>query len=139
MQTSRFQLGLIATLALCLGFSLSSSDAVGYPSSTTVSMGSNPLWARAGNLDDYDVHTIITAPGDQDIILTDLAVHATGSSVSVRLFLDDGTDLAYIYANSTYDSALVSGLPVPAGRTLQIQREWGGRFYHNFSGYYAQP
>ena len=31
MQSSRFQLGLIATLATGLGFSVASSDAVGYP------------------------------------------------------------------------------------------------------------
>jgi hypothetical protein len=31
MVTSRFQLGLIATLAVGLGFSLSSSEAIGYP------------------------------------------------------------------------------------------------------------
>jgi hypothetical protein len=139
MQTSRFQLGLIATLALCFGLSLSSAEAVGYPSSTAVSMGSNPLWARGGEVDDDVVHSIITAPADQDVVVTDLFLRATGSSVSVRLFLDDGTDLAYIYANSTYDSALVSGIPVPAGRTLQIQRQWGGRIYHNFTGYYARP
>ena len=43
MQTSRFQLGLIATLAVGLGFSLSSSEAVGYPSGAAVSMGANPV------------------------------------------------------------------------------------------------
>ncbi len=139
MQTSRFQLGLVATLAVCLGLALSSTDAEGYPSSTTVSKGSNPLWARGGEVNDSELHAIISAPDDQDIVLTDLAVHALGSSVSVRMFLDDGTELAYIYANSTYDAALVSGIPVPAGRTLHIQRQWGGHFYHNFSGYYARP
>ena len=48
MQTSRFQLGLIATLAVGLGFSLASSDAVGYPAGAAVSMGTNPLWAKGG-------------------------------------------------------------------------------------------
>jgi hypothetical protein len=139
MQTSRFQLGLIAILAMCLGLSLSSTEAVGYPSAGAVSMGSNPLWARAGQLDDGSIHPVITAPADQDIVVTDISLHATGSSVSVRMFLDDGTDLAYVFANSTYDSALVSGIPVPAGKTLQLQRQYGGQLFHNFSGYYASP
>jgi len=139
MQTSRFQLGLIATLAMGMGVSLSSAEAEGYPSVGAVSLGANPLWARGGQLDDGSVHLVITAPADQDIVVTDFSLHATGSSVSVRMFLDDGTDLAYVFANSTYDSALVSGIPVPAGRTLQLQRQYGGQLYHNFSGYYANP
>ena len=39
MVTSRFQLGLIATLAVGLGFSLSSSEAIGYPAGAAVSLG----------------------------------------------------------------------------------------------------
>ena len=39
MQTSRFQLGLIG-----------SSEAVGYPAGAAVSCGSNPLWAKAGEV-----------------------------------------------------------------------------------------
>ena len=44
MQTSRFQLGLIAALAMGLGLALSSSPAIGYPAGAAVSFGANPLW-----------------------------------------------------------------------------------------------
>ncbi len=42
MVTSRFQLGLIAALAAGLGFSLSSSEAVGYPAGAAVSQDAAP-------------------------------------------------------------------------------------------------
>jgi hypothetical protein len=45
MVTSRFQLGLIATLAIALGFTLASSEAVGYPAGSAVSFHENPVVA----------------------------------------------------------------------------------------------
>ena len=71
MVTSRFQLGLIATLAVGLGFSLSSSEAIRYPAGSTVSTGTNPLWAVGGNHYPCTPVDIITAPSDQDIVVTD--------------------------------------------------------------------
>ena len=65
MQTSRFQLGLIATLAVGLGFSLSSSEAVGYPSGPSVSLGSNPLWTRAGTVEVCSTKEVLTVPEDK--------------------------------------------------------------------------
>ena len=61
MQTSRFQLGLIATLAVGLGFSLSSSDAVGYPAGPAVSLGTNPIWNEAGQHNSFTPKPIIAA------------------------------------------------------------------------------
>ena len=46
MHTSHFQLGLIAALAVGLGFSLASTDAVGYPASA-VSYGESPVVSMA--------------------------------------------------------------------------------------------
>jgi hypothetical protein len=50
MVTSRFQLGLIATLAVGLGFSLSSSEAIGYPAGPVVSLGANPIVSVGGTI-----------------------------------------------------------------------------------------
>jgi hypothetical protein len=48
MQTSHFQLGLIATLAVGLGFSLASSNAVGYPAGSAISFHNNPVVSIGG-------------------------------------------------------------------------------------------
>ena len=72
MHTSRFQLSLIATLAVGLGFSLSSSQAVGYPAGAAVSLGANPLWSHGG-MSNASSAVIFTAPADKDMVLTDLS------------------------------------------------------------------
>ena len=72
MQTSRFQLGLIATLAVGLGFSLSSSDAVGYPAGAAVSMGANPVWSVGGQLGaDASISLDSIGAAGADSIVTD--------------------------------------------------------------------
>ena len=75
MQTSRFQLGLIATLAVGLGFSLASSVAVRYPAGSAVSMGINPLWTYGGQINTGGGYTtVFTAPDSQDMVLTDISL-----------------------------------------------------------------
>ena len=69
MVTSRFQLGLIATLAVGLGFSLASSDAIGYPAGAAVSLGSNPVISVGGTISSTSVE-LFTAPVDQDVVVT---------------------------------------------------------------------
>ena len=80
MQTSRFQLGLIATLALGLGFSLSSAEAVGYPAGAAVSVGSNPVQSGGSQVavpyDSAVVSDLVTAPDDHDLVITDLRLSA---------------------------------------------------------------
>jgi hypothetical protein len=142
MQTSRFQIGLIAALAVGLGFSLASSSAVGYPAGAAVSMGSNPLWSVGGTPTSTET---LTAPADQDMIITDvhfantdghwlrLEMHLSGSTVAA--FISDGT-------TDRPSVSLQSGIRVPAGDTLSM----GFAGYHGLStsrytvsGYYAQP
>ena len=76
MQTSRFQLGLIATLAIGLGFSLSSSEAVGYPAGAVVSMGANPVLSKGGSFTVGASTAALSGPSDPDqvIVVTDFTV-----------------------------------------------------------------
>ena len=75
MVTSRFQLGLIATLAVGLGFSLSSSEAIGYPAGAAVSLGANPVWSSAGRLESGEGsrELVVVAP-EKDLVITDVVL-----------------------------------------------------------------
>ena len=143
MQTSRFQLGLIATLAVGLGFSLSSSEAVGYPAGASVSMGSNPVWSMGGLPTATET---LTAPAGQDMIITDVHfANTAGSWIRLEMTLaGDGLVAAFISDGTTdrQPAALQSGIRVPAGETLTV----AFAAYHGLSsvrytlsGYYAQP
>jgi hypothetical protein len=81
MLTSRFQLGLIATLAVGLGFSLASSQAEGYPAGAAVSMGTNPVVSAAVTVGASSSSSVITAEGEQDLVVTDvvLSINSTSS------------------------------------------------------------
>ena len=145
MQTSRFQLGLIATLAVGLGFSLASSDAVGYPS-TAVSMGTNPLWSKGGTSSDVSL-VIVTAPDDRDMVLTDLSL-STSYDYDTKAGLDVGEEAAgrwtvsgkdgEAYSATTFGMSMTSGIRVPAGQTLSLTTQ-GQPIDYFLSGYYAQP
>jgi len=143
MQTSRFQLGLMATLAVGLGFSLSSSDAIGYPAAA-VSTGSNPSWDSAGRLTGYSsVVTLVTAPADQDAMVTDIHLGTDYQVQQVKLVLDDGRLVGDYRVRDTAGGdvvrAMVTGIRVPAGRSLIL--EWSSPYTvrYNVSGYYGQP
>jgi len=80
VQTSHFQLGLIAILALGLGLTLSSSSALGYPAGVAVSTGTNPVTSGGGQFDvDYGGSasgSLVAAPSDHDLVITDLHLGA---------------------------------------------------------------
>jgi hypothetical protein len=155
MQTSRFQLGLIATLAVGLGFSLSSSEAIGYPAGAAVSMGANPVWSVGGAVGDGS-HVVITAPADQDLVVSDVFFGPECINCTLRfsLAVPDGTLASYRYRNQYYfygpgergfsyrmdepvEQSLRSGLRVPAGDSLTLTVD--GTVDYTLSGYYAQP
>ena len=141
MVTSRFQLGLIATLAVGLGFSLSSSEAVGYPAGSAVSLGTNPVWSTAGAVGGSTTITVIEAPADQDVVITDLSMYCTSTS-HLFLRLDDGTLVGryrVVDGAGLVNRSLKSGILVPAGRSVQLEHESGSTVFYNYSGYYAQP
>ena len=146
MQTSRFQLGLIATLAVGLGFSLASSDAVGYPAGAAVSMGTNPLWSHGGTTSSSGI-VLFSAPSDRDMVLTDLSLSAqypystkvgvvVGGSTAGHWIVSGKSSQAYQV--SAHSMAMTSGIRVPAGQDLQLTTE-GIDISYAMSGYYAQP
>ena len=154
MQTSRFQLGLIATLAVGLGFSLSSSDAVGYPAVAAVSMGENPVWSTGGHYNSSSPTVVMTAPADQDVVVTDvvLTFDCVSCDPDVDLKVGGTTVGSYAYRNLEHYGAsrshvsspfpiqhnYTSGLRVPAGESLTIQVSRDSVNY-SLSGYYTQP
>ena len=140
MQTSRFQLGLIATLAVGLGFSLASSDAVGYPAGAAISMGTNPIWNKGGQHYSLTPKPIITAPEEQDVVMTYLNIQNQASNFMVELRLGDGTLLATYLSrqNGVWDPDLGVGVRVPAGQTLYLHWPTTNTIWYAASGYYAQ-
>ena len=143
MQTSRFQLGLIATLAVGLGFSLSSSDAVGYPAGAVVSMGENPSWNATGEISGSGEDTLVTAPIGQDAMVTDINLSASYGTQPVELVLGDGTLVGKYRVRSgtagDVNRSMTTGIRVPAGETLSVKYSSGHSVYYNVTGYYAQP
>jgi hypothetical protein len=141
MQTSRFQLGLIAALALGLGFSLSSSDAVGYPAGAAVSLGTNPVFSAGGSVVSGSGATVITAPISQDLILSDVLLASSTNAQCKRshhsILSIDGTIAGVFETSSSFGAegyhevasdggAMIShsfsaGIRVPAGQTLEIE------------------
>ena len=166
MVTSRFQLGLIATLAMGLGFSLSSSEAIGYPAGAAVSLGSNPVVSKGGQMEGSDSATALTVPGDSSLVLTSVLLSAfdsyAGCMGNSSVVISDGTDdLARFVVGlgrpghssfSNYEPVLVanfpSGIQVPAGATLTLTSTQNYqssceastlKIEYTVSGYYAQP
>jgi hypothetical protein len=163
MQTSHFQLGLIATLAVCLGFSLSLTDAVGYPAGAAVSMGSNPVVSFGGTRNSSGTDAIGPAPTDQDLVITDISLSGNSSHSThhacrwtVSLESETGATLgvfktwsqvnysSYSIGNENIFVPLQSGMHVPAGESLGlvVEQDSGGTtcsIAYTLSGYYAQP
>ncbi len=169
MQTSHVQIGLIASLALGLGYTLSSTQAVGYPASSAISYGANPVWSAAGRLVHEDAPVLISVPSDQDLIVTDVQLGMSDQDSDFNCMtkwtidLLDGDDSFGTWAMQQYrhysdgdswtpgvdhiDSNYTSGLRIPAGTALTLTASklyemdcTGDNFVHyNISGYYTQP
>ena len=137
MQTSRFQLGLMATLAMGLGFSLSSSDAVGYPTAGVVSLGINPVRSYAGAIS-RDSNLTLFSSAEQDFVVTDVSLIAQSNNSycmdKISIKLQSGSETVAQYGLSTgycYSSrcdledqstiqTLSAGIRIPAGQGLSI-------------------
>jgi len=161
MVTSRFQLGLIATLAVGLGFSLASSEAIGYPAGAAVSLGANPVWSTGG--DAVDEVSVIIAPEGQRVVVGDVVLSASGfgtwfsgsrysTCISEVTLSAAGVNLAkfrLISAGgvSNYNQiqptvithAFSNGLPVDEGDSLLLNHSGNCDVAYTLSGYYAQP
>ena len=166
MVTSRFQLGLIATLAVGLGFSLSSSEAIGYPAGAAVSLGSNPVVSMGGQLDGSGSTTALTAPSDSSLVITSVVLSAfdpsSGCMGNSSVVFSDGTgDVGRFVVGlarpghssfSSYDPVLVANLPsgivIAPGATLTLTStqhyqsacdDGTVNIEYTVSGYYARP
>jgi len=141
MQTSRFQLGLIVTLAVGLGFSLTSTQAIGYPAGAAISYASNPVRSATGHWDltgsGDSESSVITAPTGQDLVLTEVMVGLTQNnehcwaSGRFQLKNSSGAEIATIPVHNAHmqnaqvqpvQLDLKSGLRVPAGTS--VNAEW---------------
>ena len=168
MQTSRFQIGLIAALSCGLGLALSTTPAIGYPAGSAVSYGSNPIVSSGGLVYEGGTATVLTAPEDQDVIVTDVLLSSGSDSYCLRahqstLTLSSGTVVGKFDTSSAWakqygdwDSSsglsvnhtFGSGLRVPAGESLTLSAgaHWSvgscsgshGVAY-SVSGYQSQP
>jgi len=167
MSTSRYHLTLTTGLALGLGalvtWSISPHDAAGYPATSAISTGSNPVLAHGGRLSySGDEQTVFTAPADQDIVVTDVVLSGANTTYDCRgqsrvtLTTPSGGTLAsfavdqraQVYTQTGIITAHYgSGLPVSAGESLTIHTDSGfascPTSYHyvdySISGYLAQP
>lgn len=169
MQTSRFQLCLLAGLAVGLGMALRSGPAIGYPAGAAVSLGTNPIWSAGGSVvPDGSASSLITAPADQDLIVTDVVLTPTSPDSICEMLLNSelslagsGDNLAQynlsldIYGGSSngnttmqgVNAHYISGLRVPAGETLRLYVATMAEGYtcsgkyvmYSISGYKAQP
>ncbi len=169
MQTSRFQTCLLVGLAVGLGMALRSGPAIGYPAGAAVSLGTNPVWSTGGSVvPDGSASSVITAPADQDLIVTDVVLTPTSPDSICEMLLNSelslagaGDNLAQynlsldIYGGSSngnttmqgVNAHYISGLRVPAGETLSLYvatmaegYSCSGKYVmYSISGYKAQP
>jgi hypothetical protein len=168
MQTSRFQIGLIAALSCALGLALSTSTAIGYPAGPSVSYGSNPIISSGGVVYPDESTSLFTAPADQDVIVTDVLLSSSSNSYCMRahqstLTLSSGTVVGKFDTSSSWakqysdwtsspglsvNHTYGSGVRVPAGETLMLSAStsWNvgscSGIYgvsYSISGYQSQP
>jgi hypothetical protein len=147
MPNQRFHTGLITLLAIGFGaaltVALSPQSAVGYPAGAAISYGANPVWSKGGVMNGDSNQDILTAPADQSVVITDIALSLSstnsGCATVVEAGLGDGTatsldsaDLGRFtvgvnregYSYTRYHPfqtvQLRSGATIEGGDTLQI-------------------
>ena len=129
------KISFFCVLMLCTASSL-------YANPPIVALGSNPVWAVGGNQGTTSGQTIslISAPSDQDLLITDVVLTSTGSPsgsnscISIVTLQDSNANVLAMYRLASRDNVNYgggigpttvshtyrSGLPVSAGTTLQM-------------------
>lgn len=142
-----------ATLMYATGTLLNSAQATSY--SPSVSMGSNPLFTVGGVISNA-TNTIITAPNDQIMVVTDVLLTMNGNNCASNIELTDsnGTILSYFKLHgynhlgtyraaqsqpSSIQHAFNSGIAVGSNLSLSIVESGSCDVAYTLSGYYAQP
>ena len=165
MPTSRFHIGLVAALALGLGFSLASTPAVGYPAGAAVSLGSNPVVSVGGQVAGSESTSVLSVPSDVSLVITSVILSAhdasSGCMANSTVVLSDGTEDVARFAvglsrpSSSYSdyvptlvANMAAGIHIPAGATLTLTSVQNYQsscndgtldLEYTVSGYYAQP
>ena len=150
-------LALIAGAALTALFT--GQDAIGYPAGAVISAGNNPVVSKGGSMEfDGSTATMVTAPADQDVVLTDLLVGMSAHNNNCfaeavgTISTDSETEVAVFSLGRVAYSAgtsfkFESGIRVPAGEsaTLSLRSRYLYCLSSNYevhftvSGYLAQP
>ena len=138
----------LATFCIAVGWLFASSPAQGHPSGMVVSTGSNPIVNVAGQLSSSAWVSVLTAPEDQDIVVTDLvfsANHSGAGEPELRLASTTQTVGRYFIFGGSYHGggpahfSLQTGIRVPAGDSLELNINTTNYVNYSLSGYYAQP
>jgi hypothetical protein len=139
---------IFITVAFTLAWAATTTPATGHPMGAVVSTGSNPIVNAAGRLTDPGFVSIVTAPADQDVVITDLvfsADHSGAGEPELRL-ASTGTVVGryFIFGGSYHGGgpahfALQTGIKIPAGDSLELNIHTTNDVNYAISGYYAQP
>ncbi len=164
MQPSTSQSILIAVLAMGLGFSLASSPAIGYPATGATGADRNPIVSAGGTVSGSSVVPILTAPADQDIVITDVILGARdhySCMAQAQVSITDGATVLgsfaiglntqrpdYTIYKPHVAARLESGILIQAGMPVELQIHHTGGLHcdgglmeidYTVSGYLAQP
>ena len=151
---------------LCLMFSLVGSNVVHAYPAAAVSTGSNPVRSTAGFQDfalGFDSPSVIAAPADQDLVLTDIilgvVIENDDARFSAYVELEGSDGVTYgVYSMQSgrlFDAATTgapnfagrTGIRIPAGVIVSIKWNLGYQSHADFfyagtytlSGYLANP
>jgi hypothetical protein len=142
------RLSMLATTCIAIGWTVVSNPAQGHPSGMVVSTGTNPIVNVAGQLSSSAWVTVMTAPADQDIVVTDLvfsANHSGAGEPELRLGSTSTTVGRYFIFGGSYNGggpahfSLLTGIRIPAGDSLELNINTTNYVNYSLSGYYAQP
>ena len=136
--------------AFLLGLALSVPQAVGL-GTPSVDMGSNPIFSLGGSASTGSsgfTQSIVTAPSDKDMRITDLQLSACCDSsaygANVTLTTSSGTILGKwnVNRNTLLATNMESGLLLPAGEELTMsayRNNYSVTVYYTLSGQYVRP
>ena len=140
MSNSHFHLSITVPLSLGMGYSSSSSTATGYPATSAISLGSNPVRSFGGSMNlgtGMTKSNIASARAHQDLIGTNALAgfthmgHNCRSNGNLRLHHDDGNTLVNIPIDTTNIQHTpttttsfrgLSGVRIPAN--TDVHAEW---------------
>ena len=148
-----YGISAILLSASVLAYTVNSAQAI--PNAQNISYGGNPVFSVGGVISNTS-NTIITAPADQIMVVTDVVlsmnnntctsqVNFTDSAGTVvssfKLYSklrDSGYGATHV-APTSIQHAFNSGIPVAALDTLTIAESGSCSVAYTLSGYYAHP